>query len=170
MEKAKTLNTPESITQASIRRYESTDLLQLMEVWESANSMAHSFLSDEYVDQVRRDIPTLYLPNTNTWVATINDGLVGFISLMGKEIGALFLLPEYHGHSIGTALTNRAVQLHGDLEVEVFEANLIGRKFYGRYGFDIVERKLHEHTGESVLRLKYTVNKPSRENFEVLLP
>lgn len=167
MNKEKTLDKSKRNTHATIRQYEPNDLIQLMEVWEIANSLAHHFLCEEYIAQVRRDIPALYLPNTNTWVATLNSRVVGFISLMGKEIGAIFLLPEYHGHGIGAALTNQAQQLHEDLEVEVFEANSIGWNFYQRYGFEIVGGCLHEPTGEKILRLKLTNNGLPRKNVEV---
>jgi hypothetical protein len=49
-----------------------------------------------------------------------------------------------------------AIEIHGDLEVEVFKENAIGRKFYSRYGFSLVEEKLHEPTGQQILRLKFT--------------
>lgn len=54
---------------------------------------------------------------------------------------------------------DKAQSLHGDLEVEVFKENSIGRKFYARYGFEYLEEKLHEPTGQQVLRLKFTANK-----------
>ena len=45
-------------------------------------------------------------------------------------------------------------------EVEAFKENSIGRKFYTRYGFKYLEGKLHEPTGRQILRLKFTANKP----------
>ncbi|MCL4266260.1 MAG: hypothetical protein KJ069_23845 [Anaerolineae bacterium] len=50
----------------------------------------------------------------------------------------------------------KAQQLHGDLEVEVFQANLIGRRFYARYGFQLWGETIHEETGNKMLRLKFT--------------
>ena len=50
-------------------------------------------------------------------------------------------------------------ELHGDLEVEVFKENSIGRNFYSHYGFEHLEEKVHEPTGQQVLRLKLTANK-----------
>ena len=85
------------------------------------------------------------------------DGEVeGFISLMGNEVGAIFLQPQCHGRGAGRALMDKAQELHGNLEVEVFKVNKIGRKFYSRYGFTQLEEKLHEPTGQMLLRLKYT--------------
>ncbi|MBL4630399.1 MAG: GNAT family N-acetyltransferase [Paraglaciecola sp.] len=71
----------------------------------------------------------------------------------------VFVQPHYHGKGVGKDLMDKAQSLHGDLEVEVFKENSIGRKFYARYGFEYLEEKLHEPTGEQVLRLKFTANK-----------
>lgn len=49
-----------------------------------------------------------------------------------------------------------AHQLKGDLELEVFEKNTLGRKFYDQYGFKQIDEKEHEASGEHVLRLKYS--------------
>lgn len=54
---------------------------------------------------------------------------------------------------------DKAQERHGDLEVEVFAANAIGRKFDYRYGFRPLSEKTHEETGDKVLRLKVTANK-----------
>ena len=43
--------------------------------------------------------------------------------------------------------------------MEVFERNAVGRKFYSQYGFTLVEEKVHEQTGEPLLRLEFIANK-----------
>lgn len=138
----------------NIRRYRPSDLDGLMNVWENANKSAHPFLNTDFVNQVRQDIPTLYLPNAKSWVTSINGQIVGFISLLDDTIGALFVSPELHSLGIGTALTNKAQQFHDCLEVEVFEANAIGRRFYRGYGFQKVGEALHGQTGQMVLKLR----------------
>jgi putative acetyltransferase len=84
--------------------------------------------------------------------------VVGFIALIGSEVGALFLQPEHQGKGLGKLMMDKARELHGDLEVEVFKKNSIGRNFYDRYGFQLIEEKKHEATGEQVFRLKYAYN------------
>ena len=98
------------------------------------------------------------MPNSDTWVAEIEDEVVGFIALMGNEVGALFVHPCFHGQKIGKALMDKAQQLHGDLEVEVFKSNPLGRRFYDRYGYTHMEEKFHKPTGQHLLRLRYTAN------------
>ena len=142
-----------------IRQYNTSDLEAVLSSWESATRLAHPFMTEEFLAQERKNTAELYLPNTDTWVIEIDGEVAGFIALMGNEIGGLFLLPEYHGKGAGKALTDKAQDLHGDLEVEVFSENSIGRNFYSKYGFELLEEKLHEPTGRQVLRLKFTANK-----------
>lgn len=139
-----------------IRQYKESDLAAVLESWEVATRMAHEFMTDEFIAQERKNVAELYLPNTDTWVAEVEGNVVGFIALMGNEVGAIFLQPSNHGKGIGKALMDKAQSLHGDLEVEVFEKNYLGRKFYSKYGFKFLEIKHHEPTGQEVLRLKFT--------------
>ncbi|NQV23929.1 MAG: hypothetical protein HQ518_06130 [Rhodopirellula sp.] len=47
---------------------------------------------------------------------------------------------------------DKAKELRGELEVEVFAASSIGRAFYAKYGFTPIEELVHEPTGQEVLR------------------
>lgn len=144
--------------QARIRQYRNDDLEPVLDAWESATRLAHAFMSDEFIAQSRKDVTNIYLPNTDTWVAEVDGEVRGFVALMGNEVGAIFLRPDFHGQGIGRALMDKAQALHGNLEVEVFKVNKIGREFYSRYGFDFIEEKLHEPTGQQILRLKFAQN------------
>ena len=57
----------------AIRQYQLKDQSDLMAAWEEANALAHPFLKEAFVAQVRRDIPALYLPNAETWVAQVDN-------------------------------------------------------------------------------------------------
>jgi putative acetyltransferase len=138
-----------------IRQYVESDLEAVLSSWESATRLAHPFMTDEFLAQERKNTAEIYLPNTVTWVIEIDGEVVGFIALMGNEVGAIFLQSEHHGKGAGKILMDKARELHGDLEVEVFSENTIGRKFYSKYGFEFLEEKLHEPTGQQVLRLRY---------------
>ncbi|CAH1385262.1 GNAT family N-acetyltransferase [Candidatus Nitrotoga sp. M5] len=142
-----------------IRQYKDSDLDAVLSSWETATRLAHPFMTDEFIAQERINVAEVYMPNTDTWVVVINGNIEGFIALMGNEVGAIFLQPKYHGKGVGKALMDKAQELHGDLEVEVFKENSIGLKFYSKYGFEQLEEKLHEPTGQQVLRLKFTANK-----------
>lgn len=143
-----------------IRHYkkDSNDLTGVISSWENASKIAHPFLTEIFLETERYNIPNVYLPNADTWVADLDGIVIGFIALIGNEVGAIFVEPEFHGTGVGLSLMNNAQQIHEDLEVEVFEENSIGRKFYASYGFSLLTEKIHEATGNKVLRLKFTDN------------
>lgn len=143
----------------TIRPYEDGDLAAVLSAWENASRLAHPFLTEDFLAKERRDLPELYLPNADTWVVEVDGEVAGFISLVGNEVGGLFLQPAHHGKRLGKLMMDKARELHGDLELEVFERNAIGREFYARYGFELVEVKFHEPTGERLMRLSFAAER-----------
>lgn len=141
-----------------IRQYTPNDLPDLLETWEAASAVAHPFLSEEFLAAERENIPNLYLPNAETWVWEESGVVVGFIALIGNEVGAIFVHPNSQRNGIGAALLAKAGQLRGDLEVEVFAANAIGRSFYAKSGFVKICESIHEQTGNPLIRLRLTAN------------
>lgn len=139
-----------------IRQYEENDLHEVVSTWDKASEIGHPFFDKAFQAQERKNLAALYLPNADTWVVEIDNHVVGFISLIGNEVGGLFLNPQYHRKKIGKLMMDKARAIHGDLEVEVFKKNQVGRRFYDKYGFSLLEKKIHEQTGEHVLRLKFT--------------
>ncbi len=81
--------------------------------------------------------------------------MVGFISLLGNEVGGIFVDPMWHGQGIGRALMDHARASRDYLELEVFEANEIGRAFYNAYGYTAVGERLDAKTGLRQLRLRF---------------
>ena len=55
---------------------------------------------------------------------------------------------------------HRARVLTEELEVEVFEKNLLSRAFYAGLGFDLVHKKVHDQTGFEILRLRLAAETP----------
>lgn len=138
----------------SIRKYRECDEEDVLSSWENASRLAHPFLSDDLIEKTRENIPIVLLPKADTWVSEHEGVVIGFICLIGNEVAALFVQPEFHGAGAGRALVDKARDLHGDLEVEVFEINSIGLQFYLKYGFVPFLEKIHDVTGKKVIRLK----------------
>jgi len=137
-----------------IRAYEEKDLSKLIDAWYSASKVAHPFLDEDYFEQERRNIAALHLPNAETWVFKLDGVVVGFIALIGNEVGAIFVDAKFHGQGIGRALMDHARSIRDVLELDVFKDNLVGRIFYEKYGFRKVDEHLHEETGFMQLRLR----------------
>ena len=55
---------------------------------------------------------------------------------------------------MGRALMDAARCSRSYLELDVFEANEVGRRFYDAYGFEVVERHMNDVVGQPELRLR----------------
>jgi putative acetyltransferase len=137
-----------------LRPYRDDDLEAVLDVWYRASLIAHSFLSEEFLEAEQRQIAEAFLPVSETTVAEADGRVVGFLSLIDTEVGGIFVDPEYQGRVIGRALMDHARRARPDLELGVFEDNLLGRRFYEAYGFLQVDRQIHAESGRYELRLR----------------
>ncbi len=153
------------IANMHLRPYLDVDFDQLVTAWRASSVVAHSFLSPDFLDAEVESIREVYLPASEAWVAVEDERVVGFLALLGNEIGALFVHPNFWGRGIGRALLDKAVELRGALTLEVFEENEIGRAFYTRYGFVATGREKHEETGQPVIRMQLPAPSKSKTEF-----
>ncbi|WDD92847.1 GNAT family N-acetyltransferase [Burkholderia sp. FERM BP-3421] len=155
--------------EVQIRAYETSDIKKLSEIWFGASSRVHAFLGEQRLREQRTLIEDTYLPRSETWVACQNGKPVGFIALIDTFIGGLFVDPAMQGSGIGRALVAHALNLKGELKLEVYALNLDAHAFYQRLGFEEVTRQAEEEDGlpfEVVqMRFKATdhsANEPTR--------
>lgn len=142
-----------------IRKYTMADCEAVIEVWFAASLVATPFLSSEFLAKEREDIRTIWLPEAETWVFEGGGKVAGFLSLLGNEVGAIFVHPDCQGNGIGRALMDHAASLRGNLFLDVFEANVVGRRFYDQYGFQFEYKHVHEPTGHMQIHLSYRPGK-----------
>ncbi len=136
-----------------IRPYRSEDLGEVLELWHKASRIAHPFLTEAFLEKERAEIAERWLPVAETVVNELQETVVGFLALIGNEVGAIFVDPRHQGNGVGQALMDHARASREFLELDVFEANPIGRKFYEAYGFQLIGRHVHEETRQPQLRL-----------------
>lgn len=117
--------------------------------------LAHPFLGENFIRREMTNVRDIYLGMAETRVAEKDGKVVGFIALIGHEIGGLFVCPDHHGHGFGSLLVSQAYEEKGPLEVVVFRKNVTGRAFYAKYGFQEVARFFHEDSNQDCLRLTY---------------
>jgi putative acetyltransferase len=153
----------EAVPRSGIRRFRGSDLDRLLDLWERASRLAHPFLDDDFLRRERRTIADVFMPKSETWVYVREGAAVGFISLLGNEIGGLFVDPSAQRQGIGRALVDHARSLRGELEVEVFAANRIGRGFYEGYGFTPAGEGKEAETGHPILRMRWGAPAPGTE-------
>lgn len=136
-----------------IREYKTEDINALIAIWDKAEGLAHPFLPTDVRNQVRHDMRSIYLPNAETWVLEEDGVPVGFIAMIGTEIGGLFLHPSRQGKGLGRQMVDHVVHLKGPLTVEVFKQNKIGLPFYERYGFEVTGEGSFKASGDGTLKM-----------------
>ncbi len=136
-----------------IRKYTANDTDALIAIWDQAEAEAHPFLPQSVRDQVRKDMRAIYLPNAETWVLEHDGRPVGFIAMIGAEIGGLFLDPAQQGKGLGRQMVDHVAGIKGPLTVEVFKENKIGLPFYERYGFVRTREGLFEPSGHATIKM-----------------
>jgi GNAT superfamily N-acetyltransferase len=88
----------------------------------------------------RRWVATVVLPNQAVWVAERDGQVVGVVALHDGWVEQLYILPGYQGMGIGSGLlaTVKAASPEG-LNLWAFQRNARARAFYERRGFVAVE-------------------------------
>ncbi len=136
-----------------IRGYRDKDCAAVIELWYTASQVATPFLSEEFLAEEREEIRKVYLPSAETSVFETEGTVAGFIALLGNEVGAIVVHPEWQGRGVGRALMDHAVDLRSFLYLDVFKENAVGRRFYNRYGFQFEREHVHAQTGHIQMRL-----------------
>jgi putative acetyltransferase len=141
-------------TCAVIRPYTEDDLDEVLDVWYLASLEAHSFLGEDFFDTEREELSSRWLPASETSVFEIDGGVVGSVSMVSNEVGGIFVTPARQGRGVGRALMDHVTATRPYVELDVFEANTAGRRFYDAYGFRPVGEGLDDTTGLPVIRLR----------------
>jgi putative acetyltransferase len=142
-------------TRGVIRPFTDDDLDGVLEVWYRASVEAHSFLGEGFFDAERRRIAEQWLPTAETLVFVIDGRVVGFVSMLGSEVGGIFVDPAHQGRGVGRSLMDSVTARRPYVVLDVFRANAIGRRFYDAYGFRDIGGGADETTGLPVRRLRF---------------
>lgn len=137
----------------NIREMHSGDIQEVQQVakrsWNSTYEgiipleIQESFLKSAYNDEMMQK----RLESSFIYVSEIDGKIVGFANFLpvkddGRtELLAIYLIPEYQGKGIGTALLNEGINnLEGAIEVfiNVEKENNLGTTFYQAKGFKVV--------------------------------
>lgn len=123
------------------------DIRKLSGIWLDASLLAHPFIGEKKLVEQKRLIEEKYLPEAETWVACLTDEPVGFISLLGTFVGAIFVAPNSQGQGIGRQLIACAMDKKGELSLEVYTRNEQAVRFYASLGFQEVSRRPADDEG-----------------------
>ena len=130
-----------------IRNYRETDLDKMVDLWYNASVSAHPFIPASFWASQKKAMREKYLPFAENFVFEEKGQVLGFISLAGSKICALFVSPDVQGRGIGKALLRYAKVLRGKLTLKVYKENETALEFYKRCGFIITGEEIDEYTG-----------------------
>ncbi|WCK21653.1 GNAT family N-acetyltransferase [Agrobacterium tumefaciens] len=137
-----------NIKSIDIRPFDAAaDTQILSRIWLDASQLAHPFIGTQRLREQQRLIEDTYLPLSETFVAAQAGDPVGFISLLDSFIGGLFVAPAQQGEGIGRRLIAHALDLKGELSLEVYTANEQAMRFYRSRGFLEVSRRSTDDDG-----------------------
>lgn len=131
------------------------DIPQIVDIWYEVSLQAHGFIPSEYWKEHKEQMSKKYIPMSETFKATDNDGILGFISLLGDYLAAIFVKSGSQGNGIGSRLLNYAMKIRNRLELKVYCKNQKSIEFYKSKGFIVVSESKDNDTGENEFTMEW---------------
>ena len=147
--------------QKMIRRFNMSDIDQVMKIWLETNQHAHDFISTEYWESnmaaVKEMIPQaevfVYLEERKNEGENVGE-ILGFIGVAERAyLAGLFVQQDCQSKGIGSQLLNHCKRLYPQLVLDVYVKNHQAVFFYKKHAFTIQEEKKNEGTGEMEYRM-----------------
>jgi putative acetyltransferase len=139
---------------------DSSDYIELIEIWEASVRTTHDFLNEEDVLFLKPLILEQYFDAVDLRCAKDEFGkILGFIGVADGNIEMLFILPSYRGQGIGKLLTEYAINIQDATKVDVNEQNPQAVGFYYQIGFKVVGRSATDGQGKPFPLLHMELNK-----------
>ena len=73
---------------------EAEDIDHLVQLWYTVSIKAHHFISPDYWHGAKEKMRSEYLPGSETYVARIDNQIVGFVSMLDAYLAAIFIKPS----------------------------------------------------------------------------
>lgn len=126
-----------------------SDVQALFDIWLRSVQQTHTFLAEADVQALLPSVRN-YLSRSDLDLWVLHDaqlGPIGFMTLLGPGVEALFVAPEHFRRGGGRMLLAHARYLKGPLHVEVNEQNSGAIRFYEANGFSITGRSPLDREG-----------------------
>jgi len=130
-----------------IRKFETKDLSEVMELWLSTNMQAHDFIYKDYwVGNF--DIIKGILPDAEVYVYVLDEKIKAFVGIDNGYIAGIFVSYEMQSKGIGKQLLEKAKELYSELSLTVYQKNVKAVYFYQREQFIIKQEQIDKNTSE----------------------
>lgn len=139
-----------------IRKIQTEDIDDIMQIWRNGNLIAHNFINSKYWFDNYEKVKNEYLPKADTWIYIENNDIKGFISILYDQyIGALFVEKEFQRDGIGTILIKHCKNLYNNLSLKVYKKNAGAIAFYKEMGFKNISSQIDKDTNELEYIMKW---------------
>lgn len=155
-----------------IRRCETADQDELLDVWLQATLHAHDQLPAAMwwprQEALRRQLMTCH----EIWVVELErneclplDGMrpqrplpiaIGFMAIEGQQLLALYIHPDHQQQGIGSRLLQLAMGQYPVLDLRVCALNQDAVQFYRRHGFHLLREVKDPLTGCDEVEMRYS--------------
>lgn len=146
----------------TVIKAESSHYNEMISVWESSVRATHTFLSEDIISSLKKDILEQYFPMLNTYIAIDENKIIhGILGTAGNRLEMLFVHADSRGHGCGKLLINFAINILNIDELDVNEQNPQAVGFYLHIGFEQIGRSELDGQGNPfpLLHLKLNKNK-----------
>ena len=130
-----------------IRKFEKSDINNVMKIWKSENIKAHKFIKKEYWENNYNYVREI-LPNAEIHVYVVENDIVGFIGLDQNYIEGIFVNTNNQCNGIGTLLLNKVKESRNTLTLSVYKKNINAINFYKKNDFVITSESVDKNTNE----------------------
>ncbi len=138
-----------------IRKFQQSDIDQVINIWLDASVKAHDFVEKEFWESRVKDMREIYIPSAETYIYEEEYIIKGFVSLYNDTIAAIFVSPAFQGEGIGGKLMKKVKDIRDNLSLTVYKKNIKSIEFYHKCGFKIAREQIDEHTGHPELVMKF---------------
>ena len=131
-----------------IRKLENKDIKKVVELWYETSVQAHDFISPDYWKENKEAMTTVYLPNSEAYLAIKEDEIVGFIAMAENYLAAIFVQTNMQGYGIGRKLLNYIKERRETIQLKVYKKNSKSVQFYKNQDFKLLSENREENTNE----------------------
>lgn len=126
-----------------IRKFQSADLSQIMDIWLAGNISAHPFVDQSYWIDHRSMVRDALL-KAEVLVAVDGPTVLGFAGLQDDYLAGLFVKDGFRDQGIGTQLVRAVKKEHPTFTLSVYGKNYRAVQFYQRQGLKIIRHQIDE--------------------------
>lgn len=137
-----------------IRKFNESDLKDILDIWLEGNVQAHYFIPVSYWKsnlQFMIDV----LPKSEVYVYEKSKEVLAFAGLQGNHMAGLFVRSGHRSKGIGHELMSFLRQSHDVLTLCAYEKNKMAVKFYLNEGFGTAAKSRDEATGEYEFMMRW---------------